>query len=282
MKYVNEFGFDEEIYQYMGNSQTPLLHALAGISFPSKNYEIERENARCYSIEYVIDGEGAIQHGDYITKVSKGDFFILHPNTFHHYYSSRKQPWKKIFLLIDCDTSLLDALFDIYKLKDIVFLSQTNTDFGLEKIFSLIKNDNGDIHTKFEQLVFILISNIAKYVKTNASDNSTMNLAKQFIDRRIYTRIPVQEVAAYVNLHPKYFSRTFKKTFEISPIEYITKKKIEQSLLLLDRTQMSVKQISDALAFNDTAHFSNSFKRNMGMTVSEYRKELLSKNNISE
>lgn len=61
MKIVSNYSVSEEIYKYVGTTDTSMLHALAGISEPDPIYEIRRPNSDTYSIEYVYSGEGTIQ-----------------------------------------------------------------------------------------------------------------------------------------------------------------------------------------------------------------------------
>ena len=91
MKVLSNYNVSEEIYKYVGTTDSTMLHALAGISEADPSYEIKRTNSDTYSIEYVYSGEGTIQENDSIFNVSEGDFFILHPNKYHHYYSNKKK-----------------------------------------------------------------------------------------------------------------------------------------------------------------------------------------------
>ena len=61
MEYKSRETFKEEIYQYIGSPDTLILHSLAGISYPDPTYEMYRKNSDLYSLEYVYEGEGAIQ-----------------------------------------------------------------------------------------------------------------------------------------------------------------------------------------------------------------------------
>ena len=79
----------EEIYEYIGTSDTQIFRLISGVTYPGPDYDLERKHARSHTIEYIYEGEGVVQEDSHIYKVSAGDFFILHPNTFHHYYSSK-------------------------------------------------------------------------------------------------------------------------------------------------------------------------------------------------
>ena len=271
----SEFPFKEEIYSYLGNSKTPILSALSGISFPDPAYEITRKNSMAYSVEYIYEGEGVIQENGKMYKVTQGDFFILHPNSYHHYYSSPKNPWKKIWFLIDGDTSYLSYLLDMYKIRDIVHFPKIYMPLELEKIFDLLKKDSNDISKDLEHLIYLLIQNLAHIIHNRPKHENTLSRAKFFIDRKIKTRLTVKEVSDYLSVSTVYLSRAFKDEYGISPNKYILEKKIEFAKTLLKKTPLSIEQISQELAFFDVSHFSHTFKKISGYTPSEFRENFI-------
>lgn len=56
-----------------------------------------------------------------------------------------------------------------------------------------------------------------------------------------------------------------------TPLQYITKKKIEKAQLLLATCDLSVKSISYKLMFDDYSYFCRIFKKITGVTPKEYR-----------
>lgn len=273
MEYTSPLKFKEEIYQYIGNPDTAILHSLSGISFSDPSYTMTRKNSNLYSIEYVYEGEGTVQHGQEIHQVSAGDLFILHPGTYHHYYSNKKNPWKKIFFTVDGNPVFVDSLLKVYDIENLVYLPKVYNPRRLEEIFELVKNDNGKIHRQLENIVFNLIAEISDSKKKLEYDSSKISLAKRFIDRRITTKMPVSEVCEYVNLEISYLGRLFKKTYGMTPSAYIIHQKIEHSKLLLSETNLSIKDIAANYSFTDHSHYIRVFTNIVGMSPSQYRNQ---------
>lgn len=73
-------------------------------------------------------------------------------------------------------------------------------------------------------------------------------------------------------LSPKYFSRIFKNTFDMTLTEYITKKRISEGQYLLLNTTLSISEISESLGWKNNNYFYNNFKKLCNTTPHNYRK----------
>lgn len=273
MKFESEFGFLEEIYDYVGTTENQILHALSGITFPCSNYEIIRKNAQCYSLEYVYEGEGVIQENNKIYKIGPGDFFILHPHCYHHYYSSPKNPWKKIFVVIDGDLRFPELLLEQYSISKMTYFPKLNNPLMLEDIFALFKSNNANVSQKFEILFCSTIISLAHYFKNAVSDYTSINKAKRFIDKKIATKFKLDEVAEYANISVSFLCREFKKTFGVTPYNYILNSRIELAKTMLSETDEPIHLICERFNFADIAHFSKAFKNKVGVSPSVYREQ---------
>ena len=267
-------GFNEEIYVHFGALHSKILACSAGISYPDERYEIQRKNSSHFSIEYVYEGSGLVQHNSETYHISAGDFFILHPNAYHHYYANRQTPWKKIFLTLNGDPEFFLALLKLYKVENVHYLHNTQSPFELEDILELIKKESPNMDHELEMLLFKLVISISDFYKSNEQqiDNNKITLAKNFIERRITTKLTVDELSKYVNLNRSYLTRQFKHFFGLSPNEYILIAKIEYATNLLKTSNLSLEIIAYKLSFSDAAHFSHKFKQYTGLTPGKCRK----------
>lgn len=74
-------------------------------------------------------------------------------------------------------------------------------------------------------------------------------------------------------LSPNYFGDLVKKETGKTPQEYIQAKVIDLAKELLMDTKLSVAQVADRLGFEYSQHFNRYFKRSVGLTPTEYRKQ---------
>ena len=80
------------------------------------------------------------------------------------------------------------------------------------------------------------------------------------------------DLAAMIYLHPDYLSHVFKDETGMSLSEYITRKRIDYAMMLLEKTNRSVSAIAAKCGYASLAYFTKTFKRIIGMSPKEYRK----------
>ncbi|ENH98038.1 two-component response regulator [Gracilibacillus halophilus YIM-C55.5] len=95
--------------------------------------------------------------------------------------------------------------------------------------------------------------------------------AKDFIDQYYHTQITLEEVATDVGISTYYFSKLFKEYFHVSFVEYLTNKRLEQAKDLLLDQRLPLKEIALTVGYKDPNYFSRVFKKEMGLSPSQYR-----------
>ncbi|MCR8657018.1 response regulator [Paenibacillus endoradicis] len=79
-----------------------------------------------------------------------------------------------------------------------------------------------------------------------------------------------QEVARHVNMNVTYFSLLFKEQMELSYIKYLTKIRMKRAKELL-MEGMSIQEISEQVGYYHARHFTEVFKKYIGVTPGQYR-----------
>lgn len=96
-----------------------------------------------------------------------------------------------------------------------------------------------------------------------------------YINGHLAQELSLEDLAAQAALSPFYFSRLFKKETGFSPHQYILAARISSAKFLLQSTGGSVKRICFTVGFTSESSFCTAFKRETGLTPSEYRARVM-------
>ncbi len=103
---------------------------------------------------------------------------------------------------------------------------------------------------------------------------SSVERAKSFIAERYNKDISLDDVSREVDISPYYFSKLFKEETGENFIEYLTSLRINKAKQLISGTDMSMKEICTEVGYSDPNYFSRIFKKNVGVTPTEYKENV--------
>lgn len=107
--------------------------------------------------------------------------------------------------------------------------------------------------------------------KATEKSMSVVETAKEYIQNNYSKDISLDDVSRTVNISPYYFSKIFKEETGEGFVEYLTGIRIEKAKELLNTTEYSIKEICSMVGYADPNYFSRSFKKNVGVTPTEYK-----------
>ena len=95
--------------------------------------------------------------------------------------------------------------------------------------------------------------------------------AVSYIRQRFRSNITLQELADHVSLDASYFLRLFKRETGLTPHAYLVSVRLQQAGYYLKTTDRPVKEIAYACGFQSVNSFCIAFKKNKGMTPTQYK-----------
>ncbi len=107
--------------------------------------------------------------------------------------------------------------------------------------------------------------------KERGTHSAVVNSCMDYIETHLYTKINLDQMAKEVGYATYYLSKRFKEETNISIKDYIKEEKIKRAKFLLARTDISVSEVSERLAFSTPSYFCSVFKSFTGMLPSEYQ-----------
>ena len=83
----------------------------------------------------------------------------------------------------------------------------------------------------------------------------------------------LETLGQYANLNPNYLSRIFRKFASVPPMTYLTQMRIECAMAELQRNELRINEIAEKIGIPVPSAFCRVFKKIVGISPREYRKQ---------
>ncbi len=110
--------------------------------------------------------------------------------------------------------------------------------------------------------------------RTEAASNEldqTVRWIQAYVHDHLNEDLNISLLAEQAGLNASYLSRLFRKATGETLISYVTRARVQYACSLLEDPEYQIKQVSQQLGFWNPSYFSFFFKKNTGMSPSEYR-----------
>ncbi len=235
-----------------------------------------------YKMVFVVNGKGYLTQGKCTNKlISTGDMFVLFPREKHYYFADQDDPWEIIWVSFNGDqfAYLLDILgLDLQhcNIHNVITHDITN------KLLLLINELANDDDAQFLCLGYFLqlLHHISQIVSSNGNKVKTLEIqdmvqkALLFIEQNYYMNLNVDMLCTHVSYSRSYLSRQFKKETGMSIPEYVSKIRIQNALVLLQETNLSIQEVAASVGVLDPFYFSKIFKKITGLSPNAYKEKL--------
>jgi len=173
---------------------------------------------------------------------------------------------------------LLDSLPNRLKVKNTQYVARL---FEQIHFYFLQHDDFGIFRTN--QLLYELMGELFQQTidknKQADSVNPKVMKAAQTIKRSFSESIKINRMIAESGLSRAYFHKCFKQHTGLTPLELILSLRLEKAKELLCLTNSPIAEIAIACGYDDPVYFTYLFKRQLGLTPSQYRKSQSTLNN---
>lgn len=98
-----------------------------------------------------------------------------------------------------------------------------------------------------------------------------LTIAREYMDAHSGDNIRLEDIARTACLSVHHFKREFAKVYQVTPHRYLSHKRMEKAIRLLQRRHISIKELSLECGFESTSAFIRQFKASTGQTPGSYR-----------
>ena len=243
-------------------------------------------------IVYIIEGESEhIINGEEFA-VKAGDLLFINYGCTHAFNLEDKFVAYNLMIRVDYFTKNMikdDNLFYMLALTSFEKIQHELNDKGplvsfdyseRDDIFNLFKNIETEVNNNelgksliLDSYINVILCKIFRkiFVKNSDKDLLIPQDILDYINAHFNEKISLNDLSQRCFYNPAYFSRLFKKAFNMSFTDYIMDLRLKHCCELLKDSDFTIDKIIEECGFSDRNTFYERFKNKYGCTPSEYR-----------
>jgi len=227
---------------------------------------------------YCMDGKGVLKLGTGNIELERGMAYTILPNVAHEYYADKDNPWSILWLHFKGE-NLQTLPISSVETTPVILATPTENEV-IQRYFMRLFEIAKQGHTLgnmicLSQLLLTIISEIYFFEKESHLSKVDRYLTKavNYMYENLSKELTLDDVSLFMGLSRSYLNLIFKTHTKRSPLEFFTHLKIQQACKYLRLTNMYIYEISVLLGYEDQFYFSRIFKKIMGVSPKEYRKQ---------
>ena len=232
-----------------------------------------------YQLLYVVSGKAHFYFDDAERIVTAGYMVLFQPRQEQHYeyFGTDKA---EVYWVHFTGSNVKNILrrYDI-PLDTPVLYSGASAIYAY--LFKEMINELQTCRTGYEELLAMYLRQILILVQRTRQEHRTsinthiqeeMEYARRYFNEHYNEQISIEDYAQSRNMSVSWFQRSFKQIVNYSPMQYILTIRMNNAASLLESTDYSMAEISAIVGYDNPLYFSRLFKKQKGVSPSEYRK----------
>lgn len=258
----------------------------------SKDYIFPGEAHGFWELLYVDKGEVICEDGGTPLTLKHGELVIHKPDKWHSMRSDGINASNIAVITFSCKNDCIASLAG----------RVIGTDYESRRLIARIVEEYtqafdtplNDVHTKHvvpaenamfgatqlmiqyicELLIMIIrcdiYSSYSKLVHSRMDTNTSVKALVEYMKDNITRMITMDELASFARVSSIAVNRMFRSHLSCTPMKYFIKLKTEEAKKHLRENNYNVTQISEILGYANVHYFSKQFKKETGMSPTEY------------
>ena len=215
-----------------------------------------------WEITLVLSGSITFVNGEKTYHTSVGDVYVIPPNTVHSGYNGEN--YRDTFIKGTGLGITEPTLIHDY-------------DGSIKALFEMIKRAANEKEENYvnitNKLYEALCEYIKKYVRTEVKYSFVIDIKNKIYENISNPDFQISEEVRKSGFNTDYFRRCFKEELGETPLEYMTRLRLEKAKKLLSqRSFISIERAAVECGFTDCFYFSKAFKKHIGISPRDFRK----------
>ncbi len=231
-----------------------------------------------YQLLYIVSGKAHFFFEGKEKIVSPGHMVLYRPGEEQHYiYYSEDKP--EVYWIHFTGRDVSDILAH-HEIPASGHIFHTGTSPAYQELFAQSIRELQLCQHGFEEMLSTYLTQLFLLIQRHSKSDHTPNTglleeitqAQDYFFRHFHETINVDDYAASRHMSTCWFIRSFKKITGTTPLQYIQSVRIANAQNLLENTSYNLTEIASIVGYENPLYFSRIFKKQKGVSPSEYRK----------
>ena len=233
---------------------------------PYRTFRIQK----FYTLHVILAGSGTVKLGEVSCSAKAGDLFFLPPELPILYYPNRDDLWRYVwFELTGVHAGAYGRMMGFSADAPVIPGSGETVETVCRLVRKMDEKTAG-YYDALSAFYAVLGQNSAGEETTPESFSGT---EISYLHRHYQNpRLCAEEICRAFRISHSYLCRLMKQETGKPMMQHLIKIRIAEACRMLEKTQMSVKEIAYSVGFRDELHFMKTFKRQIGISPREYRR----------
>jgi AraC-type DNA-binding domain-containing proteins len=264
-------------FEYEDTKNPLVVNSCGYQKFKTRIHKITRNTGRVdYQIIYIVKGKGYYNFSGKTHKIGEGNIIVYLPGQTQFCKYDFKDS-TELFWIYFTGSAVHDYLSNMRILEKQVHYVGVNNE-----IISIFKKTISELQLKrpkFENLCSVYLLELftffsilqlnSKTVKSS-TDDAIIRLALK-MHSKYPKKCSVNDFARICNLSLSRFTHKFKKEIGFTPVQYVTRIRIEEAKYMLSNSSLNITEISSVVGYDNPLYFSRIFKKALGVSPSLYK-----------
>ena len=235
-----------------------------------------------YQLLYIASGKAHFYFNGKEQVVSAGNMVLYRPKEEQrYYYYGAEHP--EVYWVHFTGNNVKNILRK-YGIADDVHVICSGISMEYKQLYQnmiqelqLKQEDYEELLVNYLRQLFILIHRqfLSKPRKKNPMIMDDMAQAVEYFRTHYNKPVSIEDYAASHNISVSWFIQNFKQYTNTTPAQYVQLLRTTNAKSLLETTNYNISEISNLVGYENPLYFSRFFKKQFGVSPSQFRKQLL-------
>lgn len=227
---------------------------------------------------YLSKGSGEFETRETgLIEIEAGTMLVLFPGVWHRYRPNASVGWDEYWVEVD-GVSVRRLLKRKILRKHQPVMQVGLSDEVIEsyrKCLQVVREKKQGYRPMAASYAFAIIARLsAAPLQSDSKDawvDERVREAQVYLSEHYERPVRMETLARDLGVSYSYFRSSFKRVTGLSPNQYHLQIRIQKAKEFLEKTNLSIKEISERLHFNSPYHFSSLFSAKVGVSPKRWR-----------